>query len=101
MTFQVDTSYSFCVMLQTKYKYEELQRAMTPKSCKRELWFYYTALLLIKIYLPMIFQVDTSYSFCVMLQTKLWQDGWMDERKGWLNGQMEKQKDGQAEKQLK
>ena len=32
--------------------------------------FLYTAPLLIKIYLPMKFQVDTSYSFCVMLQTQ-------------------------------
>ena len=30
----------------------------------------YTALLLIEIYLPVKFQVDTSYSFCVMLWTE-------------------------------
>ena len=35
---------------------------MTPKLCKRELLFLYTAPLLIEIYLPMKFQVDTYYS---------------------------------------
>ena len=45
---------------------------------QKELCFLYTELLLIKFYLSIKFQVDTSYSFCVMLRTKLWR---MDERK--------------------
>ena len=65
-----DSSSSFCVMLQTKYKYEKFQRAITPKLCKRELWFLFTAPPLIKIYIPMKFQVDTSNSFGVLLRTK-------------------------------
>ena len=40
------------------------QRAIPPKLCKRELWFLYTALLVIKIYLPMKFGVDISYFLC-------------------------------------
>ena len=46
-------------------------KEQTPKLCKRELWFLYTALLLIEIFLPMKFQVDTSDSFCVMFRTNL------------------------------
>ena len=50
--FQVDTSYTntCCVMLWTKFKLEK--RPITHKLCKREVWFLYTALLLIEIYRP-------------------------------------------------
>ena len=61
--FQADISYTFCVMLQIKYNYEKEWRTITPKLCKRELWFLYTALILITIYLSMKFQVDISRSF--------------------------------------
>ena len=63
MKLQVDTSNSFCVMLWTKYKYEKLQRAITPKLYKRELSFFNIALCNTKNYLPMKFQVDVSYIF--------------------------------------
>ena len=43
---------------------------ITPKLCNRGLWFLSIAFFLIKIYLPMKFQVDTSNSVCVMLRTK-------------------------------
>ena len=69
MKFQVDTSNSFLVMLQTKFGYEKYQRAKTPKLSKREVCFLYNALFHIKIDLPMKFGVDTSYSL-VMFWTK-------------------------------
>ena len=50
---------------------QKLQRAITPKLGNQELRFLYTALLLIQIYPPMKFHIDTSYIFCVMLRTKL------------------------------
>ena len=37
---------------------------------QKELWSLYTVPNLIEIYLPMKFQDDTSYSFCIMLWTK-------------------------------
>ena len=70
MKFEVDTSDNFCVMLPTKYKYKNKQRAITPKLCKRELLFLYTALIDIEIYLPLNFGVDISYSFLAMLWSK-------------------------------
>ena len=71
MKFQVDISYSVRVMLRTKVKSEKLQRAITQKLSKQELWFFCTALLLNEIYLPMKFQIDISYSLRVMLRTKI------------------------------
>ena len=47
-------------MLPTKFKYEKKkQRAITPKLGKGELWFLYTTLFRIEIYITMKFGVDT------------------------------------------
>jgi len=63
MTFQVDALHNFEVMLWTKFKYENKQRAITPKVWTFELWFLWTALLLNEIYLPMKFNVDALHNF--------------------------------------
>ena len=42
-------------MLQTKFKYENKQRAITQKLSKQELWFLCTALRLDEIYPPINF----------------------------------------------
>ena len=60
----------FWAMLWTKFKYEKYQRAITLKSYKIDLWFLCTALLFIKLHLPMKFHIDTSYRFWAMLWTK-------------------------------
>ena len=67
------------------------QRAITPTLCIIKLWFLCSALLLNKIYLPMKFHVDTTYSFRVMLRTKFR----TDKR---TNGQTDKQTDGRTDK---
>jgi len=69
MKFQVSSLNTFWDMLQTKYKNENEQRAITPKVWSFKLWFLCTALLLNDIYLPMKFHVDTLHSFKVMLRT--------------------------------
>jgi len=55
-------------MLQTIFKNENEQMAITPKVYSFELWFLCTALLLNEIYLPMKFHVDALYSFKVILR---------------------------------
>jgi len=70
MKFHVNALYSFKVMLQTKLKNENEQRAITPKVWCWELWFLYTALLLNEIYLPMNFRVSSLNTFWVMLRAK-------------------------------
>jgi len=70
MKFQVSSLNTFWVMLRTKFKYENKQRAITPKVWNAELWFLCTALLLNKIYLPMKFLVVAFHNFQVMLRTK-------------------------------
>jgi len=70
MKFTVRSSNTSWVMLQTKFKNENKQRAITPKVSNFELWFLFTALLLNEIYLPMKFHVDALQSFKVMLRTK-------------------------------
>ena len=57
-------------MLQTKFKYENKQRAITLKLSKQELWFLCNALPLDEIYPPTKFHYHTKYSFGDMLQTK-------------------------------
>ena len=57
-------------MLQTKFKYENKQRAITQKLSKRELWFLCTALPLDKIYIPTKFHNHSYCSFRDMLRTK-------------------------------
>ena len=57
-------------MHQTKFKYENKQRAITQKLSKRELWFMCTALPLDEIYPPTKFHNHIKYSFGDMLQTK-------------------------------
>ena len=64
------TFFRFCVMLQTKFKCEKKLSVMPRKICKREVWFLYIVLFLIKIYLPVKFLVDNSDRFCVMLWTE-------------------------------
>jgi len=59
MKFHVDALQSFKVMLRTKFKNENEQRAITPKVLSFKLWFLSTALLLNEIYLPMKFQVSS------------------------------------------
>jgi len=51
MKFHVDALHSFKVMLRTKFKNENEQRAITPKVWFLELWSLCTALLLNAIYL--------------------------------------------------
>jgi len=76
-----------CIILKlsswTKFKYENEQRAITPKVWNFELWFLCTALLLDEIYLPMKFHGDAFNSFKVMLRTK----------KGRTDGQTDRQTD--------
>ena len=57
-------------MLQSKFKYEKQQRAITQKLSKQELWFLCTALPLDEIYPPMKFHNPSQYSFGDMLRTK-------------------------------
>ena len=57
-------------MLQTKFKYENKQRALTQKLSKQELQFMCTALPLDEIYSPTKFQNYSYYSFGDMLWTK-------------------------------
>ena len=70
MKFHVNALHSLKVMLQTKFKYENQQRAITPKVRCQELWFLCIALLLNKIYLPMKLQVSSLNTYGVMLRTK-------------------------------
>ena len=70
MKFHVNALHSFKVMLQTKFKNENEQRAISPKVWCLELWLLCTALLLNEIYLRMKFHVNALPSFKVMLQTK-------------------------------
>jgi len=70
MKFQVSSLNTFWVILRTKFKNENEQRAITLKVWSFELWFLCTALLLNEIYLPMKFHVDALHSFKVMLRTK-------------------------------
>ena len=55
MQLEVNTSKTFGVMLRTRIKYENQQRALTPKILQAELWFLRTALPLNEIYLCMKF----------------------------------------------
>jgi len=68
--FQVSSLNTFWVMLRTKLKNENEQRAKTPKVWSFELWFFCTAVLLNEIYLPMKFQVSSLNTFWVLLRTK-------------------------------
>jgi len=70
MKFQVSSLNTFWLMLWTKFKNENEQRAITPKVWSIELWFLCTALLLKEIYLPMKFHVDALHSLKVMLRTR-------------------------------
>jgi len=63
MKFQVSSLNTYWVMLQTKFKNENEQRAITPKVWCLELWFLCTALLLNEIYLPMKYQVCSLNTF--------------------------------------
>jgi len=63
MKFQVSRLNTFWVMLRTKFKNENEQRAITPKVWCQELWFFCTALHLNEIYLPMKFHVDALHRF--------------------------------------
>ena len=58
-------------MLQTKFKYENKQRAITQKLSRQELRFMCTALPLDGIYPPTKFHNLSKYSFGDMLQTKI------------------------------
>jgi hypothetical protein len=62
-TYKVSNWYIFILfdIARTRILYRNLQRAITDKLWKEELWFFCTALLHV-IYLPIKFQVDTSYS---------------------------------------
>ena len=70
MKFQVSSFITFWVMLRTKFKNENEQRAITPKVRSFELWFLCTALLLNEIYLPMKLHVEALNNFQVMLRKK-------------------------------
>ena len=56
-------------MLQTKFKNENKQRAITNKLSKQELWFMCTALPL-EVYPPIKFHNHCKYSFGDMCRTK-------------------------------
>ena len=58
-------------MLQTKFKYENKQRAITQNLGKQELWFMCTALPLDEIYPPTKFHNHSFYSLGDIHQTKL------------------------------
>ena len=58
-------------MLWTKFKYENKQRAVTPKLSKPELRFMCTALSLDEIYPPSKFHNYSKYSFGDMHQTRV------------------------------
>ena len=68
--FQVPSFYTFGDMLRTKTQSYNLQRAITPKILKTELWLLCTALLLNEFYICMKFQVPSFYTFGDMLRTK-------------------------------
>jgi len=70
MTFQVSSLNTLWVMLWTKFKNENEQRAITLKVWCLELWSLCTALLLNEIYLPLKFHVDALHSLKVILRTK-------------------------------
>jgi len=81
MKFQVSSLNTNWVMLWTKFKSDNEQRAITPKVWSFDLWFLCTALLLNEIYLPMKFHVDALHSFKIMLRTR---KGRTDGRTNWL-----------------
>ena len=58
--FHNHSYFSFRDMLQTKFKFENKQRAITPKLSKKELRFMGTALPLDEIYPPTKFQTIAS-----------------------------------------
>ena len=60
--FQVPSFYTFGDMLRTKIQSLNLQRAITPKILKTELWLLCTALLLNEFYICVKFQVPTFYT---------------------------------------
>jgi len=65
------SSFNTCwVMLRTKFKYGNQQRAITPTVWCLEFWFLSIALILNKIYLPMKFQVSSLNTSWVILHTK-------------------------------
>jgi len=70
MKFHVNALTTLKVMLRTKFKNKNKQRAITPKVRCLELWFLCTALLINETYLPTKFHVDALHSFKVMLRTK-------------------------------
>ena len=64
-------------ILRTKIPEKNVQRAITPKIPKIELWFLYNACLLNEIYPLVKFAVDISNNSGDMLRTKMW-DGMTD-----------------------
>ena len=72
MKFQVDRSYTLGVIVRTKIKYENQPRAMNSKKYKFQSYgscALYS--LLNEIYPHMKFQVDSSYSLRVTVQTQI------------------------------
>ena len=69
MKFQVSSLNTVLVILRTKFKNENEQRAIPPKVRSFELLFLCTVILLNEIYLPIQFHVDASRSFKVLLRT--------------------------------
>ena len=71
--FQVPSFYTFGDMLRTKIQSYNLQRAITQKILKTELWLLCTALLLNEFYIHVCvkFQVPSFYTFGDMLWTKI------------------------------
>ena len=69
--FQVPSFYTFGDMLRTEFQSENLQRAVTPKILKTELWLLCTVLLLSEFYICVKFEVPSFYTFGDMLQTKI------------------------------
>ena len=64
------SQYTFGDMHQTKFKFENKQRAITQKLKKQELWFMFTAVPLDWIYPPTKFHNHSLYSFGDMFLTK-------------------------------
>ena len=68
--FHNHSKYNFGDMHQTKFKYENKQRAITQKISKQELWFMCSALPHDEIYPPTTFHNHSWFSFGDILHIK-------------------------------
>ena len=85
--FHNHSKYSFGDMLQTKFKYGNIQRTITQKLSKQELWFMCTALTVDEIYPPTKFHNHSKYSFGYMHRTNFMYEN----KKGAITQKLSKQ----------